>query len=191
MTEGAPLTVILRPFPYTEAMPPLQPEQGVFLLHTYLDALKSEHPATRRVIQAIPADKGDYQPDPHAKSAMELAWHIVATERRFFNAVVAGAFDLSPFPKPDSIQNSADLDAWYASMFEERIGALAGLSGDHLVKPVDFRGLFTLPLVSFLQFILNHTIHHRGQLSVYLRPMGSRVPAIYGESYDSAQAKKQ
>jgi uncharacterized damage-inducible protein DinB len=37
---------------------------------------------------------------------------------------------------------------------------------------------------------LNHTIHHRGQLSTYLRPMGSKVPAIYGESYDSAQAKK-
>jgi uncharacterized damage-inducible protein DinB len=41
----------------------------------------------------------------------------------------------------------------------------------------------------FLQFGLNHTIHHRGQLSTYLRPMGSKVPAIYGESYDSALAK--
>jgi uncharacterized damage-inducible protein DinB len=44
--------------------------------------------------------------------------------------------------------------------------------------------------VSFLQLGLNHSIHHRGQLSTYLRPMGSKVPEIYGESYDSAQAKK-
>jgi uncharacterized damage-inducible protein DinB len=46
------------------------------------------------------------------------------------------------------------------------------------------------PAVLFLQFGLVHTIHHRGQLSTYLRPMGSKVPAIYGESYDSALAKK-
>jgi uncharacterized damage-inducible protein DinB len=41
-----------------------------------------------------------------------------------------------------------------------------------------------------LQVEMNHEIHHRGQLSTYLRPMGGRVPAIYGESYDSAEAKK-
>jgi uncharacterized damage-inducible protein DinB len=55
---------------------------------------------------------------------------------------------------------------------------------------VDFRGLFQRPAVSFLQLALSHSIHHRGQLSTYLRPMGSKVPAIYGESYDTAQAKK-
>jgi uncharacterized damage-inducible protein DinB len=42
----------------------------------------------------------------------------------------------------------------------------------------------------YLQFLMNHSIHHRGQLSVYLRPMGAKVPSIYGESYDDAQARK-
>jgi uncharacterized damage-inducible protein DinB len=46
------------------------------------------------------------------------------------------------------------------------------------------------PAVLLLHFVLVHTVHHRGQLSTYLRPMGSKVPAIYGESYDSALAKK-
>lgn len=55
---------------------------------------------------------------------------------------------------------------------------------------LDFRGIFQRPAVSFLLFGLNHTIHHRGQLSSYLGCMGAKVPAIYGESYDSAQAKK-
>jgi len=50
--------------------------------------------------------------------------------------------------------------------------------------------MLQLPAVMFLQFGLSHTIHHRGQLSTYLRPMGAKIPAIYGESYDSAQAKK-
>ena len=54
---------------------------------------------------------------------------------------------------------------------------------------IDFRGLFQLPAVTFLHFGLNHSIHHRGQLSMYLRPMGAKVPAIYGESYDSAKAQ--
>jgi len=58
-----------------------------------------------------------------------------------------------------------------------------------LVKAVDFRGLFQLPAVAFIQLSLNHSIHHRGQLSMYLRPMGAKVPAIYGESYDTAQAR--
>ena len=59
------------------------------------------------------------------------------------------------------------------------------------MKVVDFRGIFQLPAVAYLQTAQIHSIHHRGQLSMYLRPMGAKVPAIYGESYDSAQAKKE
>jgi uncharacterized damage-inducible protein DinB len=44
--------------------------------------------------------------------------------------------------------------------------------------------------VAYFEFSLRHSIHHRGQLSAYLRAMGGKVPAIYGESYDSAEAKK-
>ncbi|HEY2115189.1 MAG TPA: DinB family protein, partial [Candidatus Angelobacter sp.] len=56
-------------------------------------------------------------------------------------------------------------------------------------KPIDFRGMFQMPAVSFLTLSQNHSIHHRGQLSTYLRPMGAKVPSIYGESYDAAQAR--
>jgi uncharacterized damage-inducible protein DinB len=49
--------------------------------------------------------------------------------------------------------------------------------------------MFQLPAVAYLTFSQNHSIHHRGQLSTYLRPMGAKVPAIYGESYDTSQAK--
>jgi uncharacterized damage-inducible protein DinB len=44
--------------------------------------------------------------------------------------------------------------------------------------------MFNLPAVMYLQFMLNHSIHHRGQLSSYLRPMGAKVPSIYGGSFD-------
>ena len=58
------------------------------------------------------------------------------------------------------------------------------------MTPIDFRGLFTFPAYAFLQSGISHTIHHRGQLSTYLRPMGGRVPSIYGESYDTRQARE-
>ena len=66
---------------------------------------------------------------------------------------------------------------------------LAALPAEALVKVIDFRGVFKLPAVNFLEFGMRHSIHHRGQLSMYLRPMGAKVPSIYGESYDSARAK--
>jgi uncharacterized damage-inducible protein DinB len=172
-------------------MQQLQPDQANFLLHgVYLPGLKNEHRATKSVIEAIPADQGDYRPDPNARGALELAWHIVSVEMRFMNAVAAGAFDLSPMPRPAEIRNSADLSAWYTDNFQKRYETLTKLSNDSLLKIIDFRGMFQLPAVMYLGFVLNHTVHHRGQLSTYLRPMGAKVPAIYGESYDSAQARQ-
>ncbi len=50
--------------------------------------------------------------------------------------------------------------------------------------------MMQMPAILYCTLALNHSIHHRGQLSTYLRPMGGKVPAIYGESYDSAEARK-
>jgi len=176
---------------YHGSMQPIQPEQAHFLLHgVYLPGLKNEHRITKSIIEAIPSDKGDYRPDQVSRGALDLAWHIAATEMRFLDAVAAGEFDLSPRPRPDSIKNSADLANWYAGNFNPRLEKLTKLSNEQLLKVVDFRGIFQLPAVMYLDFLLHHSIHHRGQLSTYLRPMGAKVPAIYGESYDSAEARK-
>ena len=176
---------------YSGLMESLRPEQAHFLLHgVQLPALKNEHALTMRVIHAIPPDKGDYRPEPIAKSALELAWHIASSEMRFMDAVEAGKFDFTPNPRPDTIKNSADLAAWYSETFNKHLDAVSKLSNDQLLKVVDFRGIIQLPAVFYLNFLLHHSVHHRGQLSTYLRPMGAKVPAIYGESYDSAEARK-
>jgi len=172
-------------------MQPIQPDQAAFLLQSvYLPGLRNEHRITKSVIEAIPLDKGDYRPDAISKNALDLVWHIALTEMRFMDAVSAGEFDFSPNPLPASIKNSQDLSAWYVANFEPRFEALTKLSNDQLTKIVDFRGMFQLPAVMYLGFILHHSVHHRGQLSMYLRPMGAKVPAMYGESYDSAEARK-
>ncbi len=172
-------------------MQQIEADQAHFLLHgVYLPGLQNEYRLTKSIIAAIPPDKGDYRPDGISKSAMDLAWHIASTEMRFLDAVAAGEFDLSPRPRPDSIRNSADLAAWYTHNFEPRFEKLAKLSNEQLLKIIDFRGMFQLPAVMYLGFVLHHSVHHRGQLSMYLRPMGAKVPAIYGESCDSAEARK-
>jgi uncharacterized damage-inducible protein DinB len=170
-------------------MATMQPEQAFFLRDWMLGALKREHPITRGVIEAIPVDQGHYRPDAIVKSADDLAWHIVGAEHRFLAAVVNGAFDLTPSPRPEAIKNAREIARWYADVFHQDVERVAALRVEALLTIVDFRGLFQLPAVAYLHTAHIHSIHHRGQLSMYLRPMGAKVPAIYGESYDSALAK--
>jgi uncharacterized damage-inducible protein DinB len=161
------------------------------LLHDVsLPVLKIEHRTTRAVLEAVPADKGEYRPDSYAKTAMELVRHIAAAENRFLETTINGEFSTAGAGIPESVKTPVEVSAWYAKEFGKNFDALTKLKAEQLLKMVDFRGLFQLPAVAYLQVGLNHSIHHRGQLSTYLRPMGSKVPAIYGESYDSAQAKK-
>ncbi len=167
----------------------ITPDQARFLLDLVLPTLTREHTITRQVIEAIPLDKGDYRPDPISKTALELAWHIVAAEKRFLAGVCAGVFDFTPIHRPESIRNSAGIAAWFDQTFAANLDQIKRLSSEQLTKIVDFRGFLQLPAVSYIQFALNHTVHHRGQLSVYLRSMGAKVPSIYGESYDATQAR--
>ena len=146
---------------------------------------------TRRVLDAIPLDKGDYRPDVIAESAVDLAWHIVAAEHRFMDAVVTGVFDYGNTGRPDTLRNTADISRWYAEAFEQDVRRIVALPAEQLARPVDFRGIITLPAVTFLMIGLKHSIHHRGQLSMYLRPMGAKVPSIYGESYDAKEAREK
>lgn len=170
---------------------PIQPDQATFLLQeVFLPALKTEHRTTKSVIEAIPLTKSDYRPDAVSKTALELAWHIAASEKRFLEGIANGEFNFGPINRPESIQNSAELGRWYEEMFESAYTRLTQLSGEQLAKDIDFRGVFQQPAVLYLRVTMHHSVHHRGQLSTYLRPMGGKVPAIYGESYDSAEARK-
>jgi uncharacterized damage-inducible protein DinB len=171
---------------------PLTPEHAALILKTIgLPALKAEQPITKAVIAAIPPDKGDYRPDSVTRTAIDLAWHIVAAENRFLEAVAAGKFDLTPRDRPADVRTGADVNRWHDEQTERNRERLKGLTGEELVKVIDFRGALQFPAVVFVTIALNHTIHHRGQLSMYLRPMGAKVPSIYGESYDARKARDE
>lgn len=168
----------------------MTPEQGTFLLQYQLPSVKNEYRTTSGIIAAIPTSNADYRPDPQARSAAEIAWHIAASEHRFHNAVLTGAFDFNNIPRPEGGITRENILKFYADSFAKNFDSLTRLTPEQATKIIDFRGMFQLPAVAYLDFTIRHTVHHRGQLSTYLRAMGGKVPAIYGESYDSAEAKK-
>lgn len=168
----------------------LTPDLAEFWLQDLLlGTLKNESRTTKRVLEAVPADKADYRPDPISKTAMELVRHIVIAEMRFLETTINAEFP-STAGLPDSVKTPVEAATWYSDNFARNFEKLTQLKGEHLIKITDFRGIFKLPAVAFLQVGMNHTIHHRGQLSSYLRCMGAKVPSIYGESYDDVQARK-
>ena len=159
-------------------------DQAEFLLtQVYLPQLHNERKITRRVIEAIPADKSGYRPDPSSKTALELAWHLASSECFFLNGVAAGKFERGG-TMPEHIKTSADVLKWYDENAAKATAAVSALKGEALTQAIDFAGILNFPAVFYLGFMSNHAIHHRGQLAVYLRPMGSKVPRIYGGSAD-------
>jgi uncharacterized damage-inducible protein DinB len=151
----------------------------------FVQALEREFPVTASVIRAIPQDKSSYKPDPNAKSALELAWHLASTEVWFLDSVADGKFDPAAETK---VENPGQIDkivAWYEKETKRAVDRVKKLDAAQLTQIVDFYGAFQLPNFAYLQFELVHGVHHRGQLSTYLRPMGSKVPSIYGGSYDN------
>ncbi len=166
-------------------------EQAVFLLqNVYLGTLKNESRLTKKIIEAVPAEKCEYRPDPASRSAIELARHIAAADNRFLETVINGVFDTTAGMIPEDMKTPAEIARWYEERFAKNFEALTKLNGEQLIKIVDFRGMFQRPAVTFVMMGLHHTIHHRGQLSSYLRSMHAKVPSIYGESFDDAQARK-
>lgn len=162
----------------------------VFVHSVLLAMLKNECRTTAAVIAAVPNAGLDYRPDPSAMTANALLRHIATADILFLKAAADGAFAAEGVKIPEQIEAPKAVAEWYANEHAKNVEALSQLSGEALVKPINFHGMFERPAFAFLQIGLSHAIHHRGQLSTYLRPMGGKVPAIYGESYDSKEAKK-
>ncbi len=147
-----------------------------------LDGIAREAETTMRVIAAVPDSASSYKPDPCARTAKELAWHIANTDVQFLDGIADLKFNMAnPERKP---QTSAEVVAWYDENIKRGLARVAAMTPEQLLTPIGFFGVFNLPAGLYLGFLNNHSIHHRGELTTYLRPMGSKVPAIYGGSYD-------
>lgn len=160
------------------------PEQAAKVAEHYFNEISFESPTTRKVLAAVPDEKADYKPDPKARTGFELAKHIAATEIWFLDGIAKGEFDYADELKVAAeVRTPSEVTAFYDAQLGPALERVKALRPEQLAKNIQFYG-FDLPAVSYLGFLLSHTIHHRGQLSVYLRPMGSKVPSIYGGSAD-------
>jgi uncharacterized damage-inducible protein DinB len=160
----------------------MSPEFALGYRAMMLDGITREAEITKKVIAAVPDAASSYKPDPNARTAKELAWHIANTDIQFLDGIADLNFKMeSPEHKPET---SAEVVAWYDQNIKRGVASIAAMTPEQLLTPIAFFGVFNLPAVLYLGFLNNHSIHHRGELSTYLRPMGSRVPSIYGGSYD-------
>ena len=149
-----------------------------------LDGIAREVETTKKVLAAIPEGKRDYRPDPHARTAWELAWHLANTDVQFMDGIADLKFNMANPAEADKPKTVAEVVEWYGRNMKSGADRVAALSAEQLLTPVNFLGAFNFPAIFYMAFLNNHSIHHRGELATYLRPMGSKVPSIYGGSYD-------
>jgi uncharacterized damage-inducible protein DinB len=162
----------------------MTPEFIKALSGVFLQGLHSEFPVTSKVLKAVPEQNQEYRPDPKSKTAMELAWHIASVDVWFIDCIVGHSFQLPQREMPATVKTGADISAWYDQEIAAGVPKIEAMTPEQLAAPVDFYGMFNMPAALYLQFMNNHMIHHRGQLSTYLRAMGGKCPSIYGGSAD-------
>ena len=147
---------------------------------------ENEMQTTLRIIGAVPNGRLDYRPDSKSKTALGLVRHITLEDEWLLNCIANGEFT----PPPDDsdacgIMNPADAVARYKEKVPAALSRVRALPGDKLTKVIDLLGMVQMPGINFLAMAAKHSVHHRGQLSTYLRPMGSKIPGIYGPSADT------
>lgn len=158
-------------------------EQAQWLAEYFLRSFEQEAKTTRKVIAAAPPDRMAYAPAEKCMTALDLAFHIAQSEVWLLNCVASASYEWTGGGRPDGIKTPADVVAWYDTNLAAAMDKVRNAPAEVLAREVT---VFGPPAanVTYLDFALRHSIHHRGQLSSYLRPMGGKVPSIYGGSAD-------
>lgn len=153
-----------------------------------IGALKDEVARTRRLLGAFPPSASELRPHATSQSTREVA-HTLCIEAGVSMAAVTDKLDLSQMGKmPPAPATWAEVLAAFDGAYAGLIQLLENTPDAELGKTVKFpvgpKQVGDVPKGALIQYMLNDQIHHRGQLSVYLRMSGSKVPSIYGPSKD-------
>ena len=164
----------------------MDPKEAKAVAEFLIADFTNEMQTTLRVIQAVPNSHLDYRPDSKSKTGLGLVRHIALEDAWLLNCIANGEFT----PPPDDsdacgIMNPAEAAAHYKEKVPVALDRVRAMSGEKLLNVIDLFGMIQAPGVNFLAMAAKHSVHHRGQLSTYLRPMGGKVPGIYGPSADT------
>ena len=156
----------------------------------YLKELEAEAVASRKCLERIPLTLSDYKPHPTSMAMGYLALLVAEIPMWITYMIEQGEIDFATF-KHAQPKNTDELVAHFDKNMEESRKALQNVSDEELQKPFylkrDGKVLFTIPKIDNLGSTINHWVHHRGQLTVYMRMNEIPVPSIYGPSADDKQ----
>jgi uncharacterized damage-inducible protein DinB len=150
----------------------------------YKECFEAEKPKFVRVISAVPADQAAYRPHPRSTSAGDIVWLLASELHDACELIDRGELRFAAIPAPPIEQSIAAYEE-NAAALEARLAKLDDARWDGNARfLVEGKVAWETSLGDMLFGFLFDAIHHRGQLSSYLRPMGAKVPAIYGPSGD-------
>lgn len=152
----------------------------------FIRQFHSERPKFVSVLRAIPAGKLDYRPHERNSTAGQIAWFLVLELQTLVDALTKGEHRWEQTPAPQAPEAIADEYEKAAHALEEALATADDPQWESEGKLYfGDKLMMNRPRGEILWDFLLDAIHHRGQLSVYLRPMGGTVPSIYGPSGDS------
>ncbi len=157
-------------------------EQVQGLAAYLIGVLEREYGTTRKVLAVLPDSQHAWRPHEKGRTAGELAWHIATADIYFLKSIANGSFAAADPGQPP--KTTAEIVSFYEQKFPDALSKVKSLSAGQLAQTLNFHGIFNHPAFVYLTVCANHGIHHRGQLSAYLRAMGEKVPSIYGPSAD-------
>lgn len=152
-----------------------------------------EMATTRKVLERVPDDRFEYKPHEKSFAMGKLASHIATIPFWGSTTIKTDSLDLAPPGQPPMQMPEAHNKAELLELFDKNVGearaAIEGASDELLMKPWTLlsggKEIFTQPKAALLRtFVISHIIHHRGQMTVYLRLNNLPVPSVYGPSAD-------
>jgi uncharacterized damage-inducible protein DinB len=152
----------------------------------YFDNIRTR---TERVLDCVPVQYADWRPEPGAFSFCDIIRHLGAIERWMFAENVSGRPSQYPGHGPELAQGLEDVRAYLHTMHVEAMAVLAQLTEEDLRRPCITPGGATLPTWKWLRAMVEHEVHHRGQVYLMLRMLGIPTPPLYGLTSEEVRAR--
>lgn len=153
--------------------------------------LKHEAASTKKMLDRVPFDKKDWKPHEKSMTLGTLATHVADIPHWISSIVNFDEFDFQKDYKPFKADNSEEMMRIYQESFDKAIADLEKMGDEDFMKTWTVKNgdhvMFNFPkIVAVRGWAYSHMIHHRGQLSVYLRLLDIPVPGMYGPTADEA-----
>jgi uncharacterized damage-inducible protein DinB len=162
------------------------------MIDALLPEFDHEMSVTRKLLERVPEGRSDWKPHVKSMSLGQLAQHVATLPMWGSVTLNQQEFDLGANPPNAPIETRAELLSTFDRLVAETRGALTAKTDAELLVPwtlkKDGHTIFSMPKASvWRSFVMSHLVHHRGQLSVYLRLNEVPVPSMYGPSADEGQ----